>query len=364
MKKILYLIMIMLGFGLVGLNNVYAADDDGEGTGDSGSGGSTPTSYTEMFIFDEDQNYTTCTVSGNSYSCTGGGTHFVNIGDTITYEARTCTLNADQLTGTSIVIAKSDCTPVTATWTSSDPSIYSVSGGVVTVNQYGTATITATAGEFSHSFVLSIDQPTDPTPSTPDDPTPSTPTTDWNWKRLFIVDNSTTTVTFNEDTYKTTPSINKTLRVGETYQLKAIICDDQNATKSGSVKSWAVSSCTQVSGRWSIGDNSSALTINSSTGLVKAVKAGFGFSAIVVEVDTPTLGENESFNNAHNLVFVEVINADYQKGKTTTIQKDNEFVDDVYTSGNPPTGNKALYMIPFMLTGGSYLVFRRKRIMY
>ncbi len=340
MKKFLCLLTIVLGFCLLGFNNVYAADDEG----------------TALFIFDEGQTSVSC--NANTNVCTSSSSHAVHLGDTRTLEARTCSFADATVEGDSAVISKSDCTLVVADWSTSDSSIASVASGVVTVNNFGSATITATASELSRSYSLTF---TEAEPTTPDTPVnPDTPTTDWYYKRLFVIDSDTTKVTY--DGTVNGPKIEKMLSVGSTMQLSTIICSDRDAEPVNGVRTWNVSQCTPVSATWSTTPDS-AISV-SNTGLVKAQTSGFSWDYVYATVDRSqvTLGENESFNNVHNIVVLYAKGAEYKKGKTTTIQKENTFTEDVYTSGNPPTGNKTLYIVPFMITGGSYLVFRKKRI--
>lgn len=81
----------------------------------------------------------------NAVSCTG-----------ISLDNATLSLDAIGATDTlSATVAPSNCTELVF-WESSNPSVVSVSNGVVTAVQLGTATITATCGSFSATCVVTV----------------------------------------------------------------------------------------------------------------------------------------------------------------------------------------------------------------
>ena len=76
----------------------------------------------------------------------------------ITLDKSTATITEGETTTLVATIEPSNATDKTVTWATSDASIATVEGGVVTAVKAGTATITATAGDYSASCVVTVEK--------------------------------------------------------------------------------------------------------------------------------------------------------------------------------------------------------------
>ena len=96
----------------------------------------------------------------------------------VTLDPTSLTLNVNQTATLTATITPNDATNQNVTWTSDNPSVATVSGGVVTAVAPGEATITATTqdGSFDATCTVTVNKPV--VPPQPSDPAPSQPTGD------------------------------------------------------------------------------------------------------------------------------------------------------------------------------------------
>ena len=93
----------------------------------------------------------------------------------VTLDPTSLTLDVNQTAPLTATITPSDATNQNVTWTSDNPSVATVSGGVVTAVAPGEATITATTadGGFAATCTVTVNKPV--VPPQPSDPAPSQP---------------------------------------------------------------------------------------------------------------------------------------------------------------------------------------------
>ena len=93
----------------------------------------------------------------------------------VTLDPTSLTLDVNQTAPLTATITPSDATNQNVTWTSDNPSVATVSGGVVTAVAPGEATITATTadGGFAATCTVTVNKPV--LPPQPSDPAPSQP---------------------------------------------------------------------------------------------------------------------------------------------------------------------------------------------
>ncbi len=296
-----------------------------------------------VLIFKSSQSY--LTVDLTTYAVMGSEEP-VEIGQTIQYEAKVCNLADATTTDNYMTIDKSKCTDATnPVWGSSNHDVLTITdSGLATIRGFGRTNITADVEGY---------EPSNLTYTVSDDTNVDT----YNWLRLFIVDSSTTEVTYDGTSR---PMIDKMLKIGSTLQLKAIVCKDSDATVSGNTKTWAVTSCREVPASWST-NNQSSITVNA-TGLVTAKKGGYNWDNIFATVDQSILGlaANERLDTRHNEVVIYLEGVEYSKNG---INSRTEFVDDVITSSNPATSGVkyVLYATPLGLISGSLIFVKRFR---
>ena len=96
----------------------------------------------------------------------------------VTLDPTSLTLDVNQTATLTATITPSNATNQNVTWTSDNPSVATVSGGVVTAVAPGEATITATTadGGFAATCTVTVNKPV--VPPQPSDPAPSQPTGD------------------------------------------------------------------------------------------------------------------------------------------------------------------------------------------
>ena len=94
----------------------------------------------------------------------------------VTLDPTSLTLDVNQTAPLTATITPNDATNQNVTWTSDNPSVATVSGGVVTAVAPGEATITATTqdGGFAATCTVTVNKPV--VPPQPSDPAPSQPT--------------------------------------------------------------------------------------------------------------------------------------------------------------------------------------------
>lgn len=162
MKKVLLTIFACVFTMMFGVISVNAEEGDNN---------SDDTNY--VIIFEKNETSTTVNTATSTYSLSSSKN--VNVGDTINLEAKLCPFSKfviDQSDQTATIL-KSDCTDGDFTWSSSDSNVASISENVLTIQGYGSTTVTATSsetvsGSITYTFAEKVNSANTSTSSDPD----------------------------------------------------------------------------------------------------------------------------------------------------------------------------------------------------
>lgn len=179
---------------------------------------------------------------------------------------------------------------------------------------------------------------------------------------MFVVDDNTKTVSFDQDTAIST-KINKKLYIGDKAQFYAYVCSDTKASKSENKLTWNISDCEKQNNvKWSKTDASNAAFTIDQNGLVTAVKSGFSFDWIHAEVNKSKIDVDPSdtiyFNNTQNDVVISVEDAVYD-------EKNGNNNDESYKVNVSNTAsNTSIIIMVFgvvMIGVGGYLLYSQQK---
>ena len=199
-------------------------------------------------------------------------------------------------------------------------------------------------------------------------------------KTLVIFEQSATTADVSAP-------VNQTIKINDTVQLQAKLCDINEGTSTVYTKS----ACTDVDVTW--GNGNDAVIKISETGLVTGI--GTGSADVIATTINEYEGASGSFSQLQSQGYWFKIEGTYTQGNDTTgspnstytpeegivekdeetgivekdvdkdegVAKDTEIVGK-QTSSNPTTGisDLAIYIVPFLLIAGSGIVLKRRMI--